>query len=55
MNGMKFSQIVIFVFMLISFTGCEFIGDVFEFGVWVGIFIVVFVVALIIWLIRKLF
>lgn len=55
MNNIKLSRIFIFVFLLMAFTGCEFIGDVFEAGFWVGVFIVFFVVVLIIWLIRKLF
>jgi hypothetical protein len=34
-------------------TGCEVIGDIFQAGMAVGIFIVVLVIVLIIWLLRK--
>ena len=54
MNNIKLSQIFIFTFLLMALTGCEFIGAVFEAGVWVGVFIVVFVLFLIILLIRNL-
>ena len=35
--------------------GCEFIGNVFEAGVWSGVIIVVVLIALVIWGISKLF
>ena len=36
------------------FTGCELVGDIFEAGVSVGIFIVIAVIAIIIWIVYKL-
>jgi len=36
---------------LLVLTGCEFIGDVFEAGVWVGVLLVLGIIALIVWLI----
>ena len=35
--------------------GCEFIGNVFEAGVWAGLIIVVALIALVIWGISKIF
>lgn len=48
-------QLYIFFFLLITMSGCEFIGAVFEAGVWVGVIIVVLVIVFIIWLIGKFF
>jgi hypothetical protein len=36
-----------FLYLSICFAGCEFIGDVFKAGIWVGIIIVIAVIALI--------
>ncbi len=43
----------LFALMLTTLTGCELIGDIFQAGVGVGIFIVIAVIALIIWLISR--
>lgn len=40
--------------MLVSLTGCELAGDIFEAGVSVGVFIVIAVLILIVWLIFKM-
>jgi hypothetical protein len=46
-----------FFFTLIIFsitiTGCEFLGDIFRAGIWVGIIIVVIIIAIIFWLVKK--
>lgn len=42
-----------FAMLLSLVTGCEVIGDIFQAGMAVGIFIVVIVVILIVWLINK--
>lgn len=39
--------------LLTTLTGCELIGDIFQAGMAVGIFVVILVVVLIIWLINK--
>ncbi len=36
----------------VSFAGCEFIGDVFKAGIWVGIIIVIAVIAVIAFIVR---
>lgn len=41
--------------LLLSFSSCRVIGDIFKAGVGVGIFIAVAVVALVIFLVAKLF
>lgn len=40
--------------LLTFLSSCEFIGDIFEAGVWVGVVIVVLVIVFIIWLIKKI-
>ncbi len=37
-----------------SLTSCEAIGDLIEFGVWIGVIIVVAVIAIIYWIYRKI-
>jgi TRAP-type C4-dicarboxylate transport system permease large subunit len=41
--------------VMVAFTlsSCEAIGDIFQAGMWVGVFVVVIIVALVLWLIRK--
>ncbi|MFP9099199.1 hypothetical protein ACLI09_09110 [Flavobacterium sp. RHBU_24] len=43
----------VFAALLSLVTGCEVVGDIFKFGMGVGIFIVIALVVLIIWLINK--
>ena len=38
-----------------ALSSCELIGDIFEFGMWVGIIIVVVIVLVVIWLLRMIF
>ncbi|MEO8512463.1 MAG: hypothetical protein ABI543_02775 [Ignavibacteria bacterium] len=38
--------IIVFIFTII-FPGCEFIGDVFKAGVWVGVIIIIAILAVI--------
>ena len=45
---------LLFTFLALSMSGCELVGDILEFGFWVGIVIVVLVVAIIAWIVRKL-
>ena len=40
-------------FLLIGVSGCEFIGDVFQAGVGVGVVLVIGVIALIVWMIAR--
>ena len=56
MNIMKKNNGIILAALLVGLTAlssCEVMGDLMEFGVWIGIIIVVAVVALIWWIIRK--
>ncbi|WP_264538273.1 hypothetical protein [Flavobacterium sp. N1736] len=46
--------LMVFV-ILFSFTSCEVIGDIFQAGMGVGIFIVIFVIAIIIWIFTRFF
>lgn len=46
-------NIGLMVVLLTTLTGCELIGDIFQAGMAVGIFVVILVVVLIIWLINK--
>lgn len=54
MNDLNFTQILIFLLVALTLTGCELAAGIFEAGIWVGIIIVVLAIFLIIWLIRKL-
>ncbi len=46
-----YSVVALLAITLLS--GCELAGDIFEGGVYVGIFIVVIIVALVLWLLSK--
>lgn len=50
----RLASFLLIVFAAFTLTGCELIGDVLEFGVWLGIIIVVVIIALVLWIIRKL-
>lgn len=45
-------QIVILLTFSIGFTGCEFLGDVFKAGVWVGIIILIAIIAVVAFIIK---
>ncbi|WP_373497572.1 hypothetical protein [Aquiflexum sp.] len=47
-------NILVFFFILTTFTGCSLIGDIFKAGVWVGIIVVVIIIALVFWIIKKM-
>ena len=55
MNIMKKNNgiLLALLFVITAMSSCEVIGDLVEFGVWVGILLVVAVVALIWWIVRK--
>lgn len=44
---------VLLVAMVVTFSSCELVGDIFQVGFAAGIIVVVLVVALIIWLISR--
>ncbi len=39
--------------LMVSFSSCELVGDIFSMGMWVGVLLVVAVIALIIWLVGR--
>ena len=39
--------------MVVSFSSCQAIADIFKAGVWVGVIIVIAVIVLILWLVSK--
>jgi hypothetical protein len=45
--------LVSLVMVAFTLSSCEAIGDIFQAGMWVGVFVVVIIVALVLWLIRK--
>lgn len=49
-NGILLASLL---FVITVMSSCEVMGDLVEFGVWIGIIIVVAVVALIWWIVRK--
>ena len=42
------------LFVMVSLSSCELVGDIFKAGVWVGVLVVVGIIALIIFLVSKL-
>jgi hypothetical protein len=50
---MKNIILLSFVMMLLTFTSCEAIGDIFSAGFYTGLFVVLAVAVLIIWLVGK--
>jgi hypothetical protein len=50
----KYSLLPLFL-LIMTFSSCEIIGDIFKAGIWVGVIGVVLFVALIIWVLRKIF
>ena len=47
-------QVFAVLLLMITFTGCSVIGDIFEVGMWAGVIMVVLVIALIFWIVKKL-
>ncbi|MGZ5210521.1 MAG: phosphatidate cytidylyltransferase [Kaistella sp.] len=49
----KFTLLSLALLSMITLTGCDAIGTIFEVGMWWGIFLVVVVVGLIFWLFTR--
>ena len=49
----KFNLGAALIMILVSFSSCQAIGDIFKAGVWFGVIGVVVIVAIIIWLVSK--
>jgi len=43
----------VLLFITVSLSSCELVGDIFQAGVWVGVLIVVAIIGLVIYLISK--
>jgi hypothetical protein len=52
---MKKTLFIPVLFLLLTLSSCELVGDIFEAGVWAGVLLVVVVVGLVIFLFAKLF
>jgi hypothetical protein len=50
----KYLLPLLFVFLSLSMSGCELVGDILEFGFWTAIIIIVLVVLVIVGIIRAL-
>lgn len=50
--GFKALLSVLFLLFMLTLPGCEFIGDVFKAGIWVGIVIVIAVIAVILFIVK---
>ncbi len=50
---MKNFLYLLLLFITVSLTSCELVGDIFQAGVWVGVLIVVAIIGLIIYLISR--
>lgn len=53
MKNLRINQFLVFMLLATTLTGCELVGDIFEFGIWIGVIGVVLVIVLIFWIIRK--
>jgi len=54
MHNMKNFIYPLLLFVMLSLSSCELVGDIFKAGVWVGVLVVVGIIALVIFLISKL-
>jgi FtsH-binding integral membrane protein len=50
----RLTSFLLVIVAAFTMSGCELIGDVLQFGVWLGVIIVVVVIALVLWIIRKI-
>lgn len=48
------SRILPLIALTLTMSGCELVGDILEFGFWVGVIIAVAIIAILVWLVRKL-
>ncbi|MBK8551975.1 MAG: hypothetical protein IPL53_13270 [Ignavibacteria bacterium] len=48
----KLLAVISIFFMTFAVSGCEFIGDIFKAGIWVGIIVVIAVIAVIAFVVR---
>ena len=53
MNKNIFPAVALLLVLSMGLTSCEAIGDLIEFGVWVGVIIVVAILAVVYWIYRK--
>jgi FtsH-binding integral membrane protein len=53
MNKNIIPSAILLLVLSMGLTSCEAIGDLIEFGVWIGVIIVVAVLALVFWIYRK--
>ncbi len=52
---MKRTNLLMLFLLLVSFSSCQLIGDIFKAGVWAGVLMVVVVIGLVIFVISKMF
>ena len=52
---MKNWNLIALMAFLLTFSGCEVVGDILEVGIWMGIIIVVVIVLIVVWILKKLF
>jgi predicted lysophospholipase L1 biosynthesis ABC-type transport system permease subunit len=45
---------LVFILLMVTMSGCELIGDIFQAGMWFAFIIVAIVIVLILWIIRKI-
>lgn len=51
-RGLLYTWVLV---LLVSLSGCELVGDIFEAGAWTGIILVVGIVVLALWLFSRFF
>lgn len=55
MKSFGLTQLMIFLVLLVTASGCDVVLGIFEAGMWVGVILVVLVIALAFWLLKKFF
>jgi uncharacterized membrane protein YkvI len=44
---------LVLVITVVSFAGCQVIGDIFKAGFWAGVILVVIILAIVLWIVAK--
>jgi hypothetical protein len=47
--------ILLLLILTVGLSGCELVGDLVEFGLWMVLIVIVLLVALVVWIFRRIF
>ncbi|MDQ4141778.1 MAG: hypothetical protein M3142_14815 [Bacteroidota bacterium] len=54
MKNLKYFFSIFIVFLALTVTSCEVIGDIFEAGMWTAVIGIVIIVLFVLWILRKI-